>query len=124
MNTWQRKLTVALSRDWKTLMPQMSAPAWLRTIVALLIAIVGRRWAYRATFTADDRVMRIAAHHVLADLRMFCFATADGRRPIFTSDPLVMARRLGRREAFDRITRYLNLDEAQVQAIMEIDDGI
>ena len=54
---------------------------------------------------------------------MFCFATADGRRPIFAPDPLVMARRLGRREAFDRIIKYLNLDEAQVQAIMEIDDG-
>jgi hypothetical protein len=124
MNNAQRKVFLVLSRDWKELLPRLSPPAWLRTIIALLVAIVGRRWAYRVTFTADDRMLRIAAHHVLADLRMFCFATADGRRPIFASDPLVMARRLGRREAFDRIIKYLNLDEAQVQAIMEIDDGI
>jgi len=124
MNNAQRKLVLTLSRDWKTILPQLSAPAWLRAIAGLLVAIVGRGWAYRITFMADDRVLRIAAHHVLADLRTFCCATADGRRPIFSSDPLVMARRLGRREAFDRIIKYLNLDEAQVQKIMEIDDGI
>ena len=91
---------------------------------ALIAAIAGKRWAYRIAFLNDDGTARIAAAHVLADLRNYCFATADGRRPVFSSDPIVMARRLGRREAFDRIIHYLNLDEEAVQKLMENDDGI
>lgn len=118
-----RRRIVALARDWKTLLPRLAVPLWLRMIAALLSAVTGRRWAYRITLLADDRLPRIAASHVLADLRAYCFANADGRRPLFSTDPVVMARRLGRREAFDRIIHYLNLDEAQVQTLMEIDDG-
>ena len=64
--------------------------------------------------------LRIAAHHVLADLRDFTAA----EKPMFNSAPLIMARLQGRRDVWLRITRYLNLDEAQVQKLMEIDDGI
>lgn len=119
-----RRGIINLARNWKDLLIRSGAPAWLTAIAALLGIVAGRRWAYRAVFTSDGATLRIAAQHVLADLRSYCFATADGRRPIFSTDPVVMARRLGRREAFDRIINYLNLDEAQVQKLMENDDGI
>jgi hypothetical protein len=119
-NNRRRWRAVLISRDWKALLPSMSAPAWLRTIAALLTAIVGRRWAYRTAFTGDDGAMRIATQHVLADLREYSFA----RTSAFDPDPIIMARRQGRRDVWLRISNYLNLDEAQVQTLMEIDDGI
>lgn len=122
--TGHRKRIIDLARGWKDLLIRAAPPAWLAAIAALLGLVAGRRWAYRAVFTSDGATLRIASQHVLADLRSYCFANADGRRPIFSTDPVVMARRLGRREAFDRIINYLNLDEAQVQKLMEIDDGI
>ena len=70
-------------------------------------------------FTADGRQLRRATEHVLADLRDFCAVQRTG----FSSDPLVMARYAGRREVWLRITKSLNLDEAQVQQFMEFDDG-
>ena len=115
-----RMRVVRIARAWKGLLPAMSAPAWLRAIAALLTAIVGRRWAYRTAFTGDDGAMRIATQHVLADLRDFSFA----RTSAFDPDPIIMARRQGRRDVWLRITNYLNLDGAQVQKLMEIDDGI
>lgn len=77
----------------------------------------------RVFLTDDEERLRVSAERVLADLRDFCFAHPNNRRLLFSQDPLVMARRLGRREVFDRITTYLNLDEAAVQKLMEIDDG-
>lgn len=115
-----RRRVVRLARGWKDLLPSIAVPAWLRAIATLMSLIVGRRWAYRATFFADDRALRVPAHHVLADLRDFCFA----RTSAFDPDPIIMARRQGRRDAWLRIANYLNLDEAQVQTLMEIDDGI
>lgn len=73
------------------------------------------RWA----FLAEDGQLHRVGEIMLADLRDFCTGT-----PMFSPDPLVMARRAGRREVFERITNYLNLDEAQVQKIMELDDGL
>lgn len=119
-NNRRRWRAVLISRDWKALLPSMSAPAWLGAIAALLTAIVGRRWAYRITFTGDDGAVRIATQHVLADLRDYSFAQSSA----FDPDPIIMARRQGRRDVWLRISNYLNLDEAQVQTLMEIDDGI
>lgn len=73
------------------------------------------RWAF---VSAEGQLHR-SGEIMLADLREFCTAT-----PVFSTEPLVMARRAGRREVFERIVNYLNLDEAQVQKIMELDDGL
>lgn len=75
---------------------------------------------YKRVFLVDNGPVARAAEHVLADLRSFCHVE---RPTIFDKDPLVMARREGRRETFVRIQRMLNLDEQQVQKLMEIDDG-
>lgn len=75
---------------------------------------------YRIAFTSDGETLRIAANHVLADLRDYTF----GAKSAFDPDPIIMARRQGRRDVWLRITQYLNLDEEQVQKLMEIDDGI
>lgn len=79
-----------------------------------------RRWLYRSVFTVDGETLRLAANHVLADLRDFSFA----RTSAFDPDPIIMARRQGRRDVWLRIANYLELDETAVQKLMEIDDGI
>lgn len=80
----------------------------------------GRR--YRWLFRGQNGDVRVPGEMVLADLRDFCFAGPNDQT--FDTDPLVMARRTGRREVFQRITSFLNLDESMVQQLMEIDDGI
>jgi hypothetical protein len=89
---------------------------WLRARAIL----IGRE--VKDLFLVDGQLRR-SGEHVLADLRKFCHADARAR-PLFDSDPLVMARRIGRREVFDRLVNFLNLDEGQVQQLMELDDGI
>jgi hypothetical protein len=116
----RRMRALRIAREWKGLLSTVRAPLWLRAIAALLAAIFGRRWAYRAAFTGNDGALRIASQHVLADLREYSFA----RTSAFDPDPIIMARRQGRRDVWLRISNYLNLDEAQVQTLMEIDDGI
>lgn len=71
-------------------------------------------------FFGPDGVLTRDAQSVLADLRDFCFAQAT----IFATDPLLMARRAGRREVWLRLMDFLNLDEKQVQMLMEVDDGL
>lgn len=87
---------------------------WLRARAIL----VGRE--YKALFL-DNEQLRRCGEHVLADLRRFCRAAEP---TIFHADPHEMARREGRREVFVRIQNFLNLDEAEVQQLMELDDGI
>lgn len=122
---WRRKRAVAVSRAFKSLFrPTETATKWLAAFAAAAIAMfAGRawlqRWYYRVVFTADGQQLRRAAEHVLADLRDFSFARATA----FDRDPIIMARREGRRDVWLRISGYLNLDEAQVQLLMEIDDG-
>jgi hypothetical protein len=57
---------------------------------------------------------------VLADLRDFCRAGTT----TFRLDPCDAARLQGRREVWLRISQHLNLDEAKVQKLVEIDDGL
>ena len=99
-----RKRAVAVSRAFKDLFggPETRALS---------------RW--RRLFMTDETTLRRVGEHALADLREFCWA----QKTSFDPDPLVMARRAGRRDVWLRITNYLNLDEAQVQTLMEIDDG-
>ena len=120
---------VQVSRAWRGLVrPAVAAVRWdwrgwlVRMWLAIVVARPAR-WtalAYRLVFTVDGSQRRIAAEHVLADLRDFTFA----RTSAFDPDPIIMARRQGRRDVWLRISNYLNLDEAQVQKLMEIDDGI
>ena len=108
--------SVQISRAWRELLrPGAVAELLLRGVAWLLWRPA---WAYRRVFTAD-RQLRVAAQHVLADLRDFTFAD----RSAFDPDPLVMARREGRRDVWLRISHYLLLDEGQVQTLMEVDDG-
>lgn len=77
--------------------------------------------SYKDLFHGENGELRRSAEHVLADLRDFTGVTAS---TIFDNDPLVMARREGRREVGQRIINLLNLDESTVRKIMELDDGI
>ncbi len=114
-----RMRAVLMSRAFKNLFAASPA-SWWRRLLALVVGgpAALRRWCYRTVFT-DAGARRIAADHVLADLREFCFARAS----TFDKDPLIAARRQGRRDVWLRISNYLNLDEAEVQKLMEIDDG-
>jgi hypothetical protein len=76
-------------------------------------------WLFRALFLAPDGLPHAAGQYALADLRDFCTGQA-----MFSTEPLVMARRIGRREVFERIVNYLNLDEHVVQTLMRLDDGL
>lgn len=125
----RRWRAVQVARAFKGLFrPAGPVRIGLRVAALLLLAMIGgigarqavRRWAYRTVFTGDGETLRIAANHVLADLRDFSFA----RSSAFDPDPIIMARRQGRRDVWLRISNYLNLDEEQVQTLMEIDDGI
>ena len=80
----------------------------------------GAKVSAERTFFGDNGLLKRDAQAVLADLREFCFAQSSG----FSPDPLVMARRAGRREVWLRLIDFLNLDEKQVQMMMEVDDGL
>lgn len=101
----QRFRAILQSRAWKE----------------LIAFVVPRGWFYNWLFRGENGELRIVGEHVLADLRDFCGVS---RPTIFDPDPLIMARREGRREVFVRITNLLNLDEAIVQKLMELDDGL
>jgi hypothetical protein len=101
----RRARIVQISRAWKGLL------AWRGPA----------RWSWRVVLFGDDAAkLRMASEHVLADLRDFTFAASSA----FDPDPLIMARRQGRRDVWLRITNYLTLDEETVRKLMEIDDGI
>lgn len=68
----------------------------------------------------DGGQLKRSGEVYLADLRNFCFAD---RGTIFSTEPLEMARREGRREVFVRTINLLNLDEEAVLNLMELDDG-
>lgn len=78
-----------------------------------------RARSYRRTFMIEGSINR-DAEIVLADLREF----SCGNATTFSPDPYVAARRQGRREVWLRITQHLNLDEARVQQLVELDDGL
>lgn len=103
-----RARAVMMSRAFKDLFWAAAAP---------------RRSIWRRLFlipTEDGDSLRRSGEAALADLREYCFA----QKSVFDPNPQIMARREGRRDVWLRITKYLNLDEATVQQLMEIDDGI
>ncbi len=75
---------------------------------------------WRWMFLNDEGEMRRAGEIALADLRDYC--GADPKHSSFHPDPLMMARIAGRREVFNRIVRYLNLDETHIENLRSIDD--
>lgn len=107
---WLRARHIAVSRRVKWIL--LGAPGWMFRRWWL-------GWLWRALFLGSDGKVHRAGEILLADLREFSFAG----RTVFSSDPLMMARREGRREVLLRIINYLNLDEDVVLQMMEIDDG-
>jgi|GEM_PF-657556 len=77
-----------------------------------------RARSYKRVFEPDN--MTRDHEIVLADLRDFCRAN----RSTFSPDPHAAARLAGRREAWLRIAQHLNLDEARVQKLVELEDGL
>lgn len=84
-------------------------------------ASVMTRWIWRWLFLGPDGRVHRGGRIVLADLREFCRADQPTN---FSTNAMVMARREGRREVWERIVNYLNLDEHEVRKLMELDDGI
>lgn len=78
-----------------------------------------RARSYRAVFQPEGVIDR-DREIVLADLREFCCAN----RTTFSTDPQQAARLQGRREAWLRIVQHLNLDEAAIIKLVEVDDGL
>lgn len=92
-----------------------------RSVKELIAGAIPRGWFYNWLFRGENGELRQVGEHVIADLREFCFLEAA---TIFDTDPLIMARREGRREVAMRIINLLNLDEATVQKLMRLDDGL
>lgn len=86
---------------------------------ALRLKLLGTARAYRAVLGSGPDRSR-DAQIVLADLRDFTFAEAS----TFNADPLLAARNAGRREVWLRIVRALNLNEAELVNLLEVDDGL
>lgn len=86
-----------------------------------VLPLVPSRWWYRVLFRSPEGMMRVASERVLADLRDFAGFNGE---TIFHADPQVLAFREGKRAAVNRIFKHLNLDEAQVQQMIGVDDGI
>lgn len=123
---WRRLRAVRASQAFKAILQPMAVrdarQRLMASIMLLIVFLSGgreawRRWLYRIVFTEGD-TRRMAARAVLADLRDFTFAQSSA----FDRDPIIMARRQGRRDVWLRIANYLNLDEAEVQTFMEQDD--
>lgn len=75
---------------------------------------------WRWLFISEDGQIHRAGEVLLADLRDF----SSYGRVVVDSDPILMARREGRRDVFARIINYLGVDETVVHAMMELDDGL
>ena len=87
----------------------------------LLAGVIPRGRIYNWLFRGENGDLRRVGEHVLADLRTFCLLDEP---TIFEPDPMIMARREGRREVGLRIMHMLNLDEQAVQQLMRLDDGL
>ncbi len=105
-----RYRAILLSRAFKWLFKAMPSRFQNRALA----------WFWKAMFLSEDGKPHLIGEQALADLRDF----ARVGQPIFSPDTHIVARWLGRREAVERIINYLNLDEATVQKLMQLDDGL
>jgi hypothetical protein len=78
------------------------------------------RWLWRWLFLGPEGRPHRAGEIILADLRRY--AGLD-RATHFDPDPIIMAYRQGRRDTVLRMINYLNLDEAAVQQLLELQYG-
>lgn len=105
-----------ISREVKRLfmaIPERFAEAVVRRFLLGMVL----RWL----FLAEDGTPHRAGEIVLAELR----ARGGHLRPsLFDPNPQLMAYREGWRAATQWIFNHLNLDEAKVQKLMELDDGL
>jgi len=79
--------------------------------------LLNRAAVYRAVFL-EEPGRPGDGERVLADLRGYCCAETT----TFDPDPHVAARKAGRREVWLRIQAHLNLDDAAVSKLVEVDD--
>lgn len=87
---------------------------------------VPRRWLWRWLFIGANGQLSPVAEYVLADLRDFARLQPNQFDGLFHSDAQVMAYRAGKQAVVRRMFYFLNLDEAAVQELinMEVDDGL
>jgi hypothetical protein len=107
-----RAIQVSRQVKWIFMAPPERLARWLagKLLFGMLL-----RWL----FNGPDGKPHVAGEIVLAELR-----NRYALGSVFSDDPLVMARKVGRREVFDDLIFYLNLDEGTVQRLMELDDGL
>lgn len=94
-----------------------------------LARILGRRQAYRRTFSLgpDGRPMGVDQRIVLADLARFCSANQPTTRisPFSkTVDPIAMAIAEGRREVWLRLQAHLRMNDADIANLKETHEAI
>jgi len=87
--------------------------------MSLTPLLLRRRDAYRRTFLGADGRPHRSAEGVLADLRRFCRATSPSFTP---GDPHTTALLEGRREVWNRLMAFLQLDDNAVWHLTEGDD--
>lgn len=108
-----RVAAILRAREFKTL--------FLGAFGGFVARLVPASWWTRLLFRTAEGALTIAGERVLADLRDFA---GLARQSNFDPDPHVMAYREGKRAVVMRIIHHLNLDEAQVQQMIGVDDGV
>ena len=92
-----------------------------RAMEGLRGMIAGRKaQAWQRLMLGDGNKPTRDAEIVLGDLRRFCRAQSS----TFDPDPYISARLQGRRDAWLRIAEFLNLSEAQVRQLVEVEDEV
>lgn len=81
----------------------------LDALKARINMIIRRRQAYRAVFATPEGKI------VLADLAAFCGANTD----LFHPDPHVTANNTGKFRVLQRVLKFLNMEDAQLQELIE-----
>jgi hypothetical protein len=79
----------------------------------IIASLYRKRDAYKRLFLDSDGKLRKDAEIVIRDLRRYCRrgGIIGYRDSLGRVDPLSMANANGRREVYDRIARYLYLDD-------------
>lgn len=77
---------------------------------------VARAQAYRATFFGDSGALHPMGEQVLAHLRVICFANKSSHVP---GDPYTTAFYEGRRDVWNQIIGYLELDDKTIIQLTE-----
>lgn len=77
-----------------------------------------RAMHYRACFCDEDGSLSVSGRYVLADLRNFCRANQS----TFDPDSRIHALLEGRREAILRMVNFLEIDSAELNKLVEVQD--